>query len=170
MAKELIKIGISITAGIVLAILLPIEAVGAWTFLIYPLYLLGFIYGFLTFIPWIGKTVAAISAFTMFSIIMRSLLGFIILVLLLPIALAVLLTIGWFVGMVKLFMVLTEAIRAESSRGLQRQRYQRDWRSRERGSGGRRQPEYPLFREESGYDDEQELMDEGWDDGYDDGY
>jgi len=167
MAKELIKIGIIITVGIVLALLLPIEAFGGWVFLIYPVYLLGFVYGFLTFIPWIGKTVASISSFTMLSIIMKSLLGFIILIILLPIALAVLLTIGWFVGIVKLVMALVEAIREEGGLGLQRRRLHRDWKSRERGGGGRKQPEYPFFPEESEYDDEQELLEESWDD---DGY
>ena len=131
MAKDLIKIGIIITVGIVLALLLPIEAFGGWVFLIYPVYLLGFVYGFLTFIPWIGKTVASISSFT------------------------------------KLVMALVEAIREEGGLGLQRRRLHRDWKSRERGGGGRKQPEYPFFPEESEYDDEQELLEESWDD---DGY
>ena len=127
MRKELVKIGVSLALGLLLAFLIPIRRLGGWNYLVFPVYLLGFFYGAATVIPWIGKMIASSSKMMMMSIIMKSLLGVILLLVFLPVVLAVLLSVGWIIGMVKLVVSLKEALELELELGQQRRELHGGW-------------------------------------------
>ena len=125
--KELVKIGACLLGGMILAIASPIDMLGVWNYLLLPLYILGLAYGIVTVIPWIGKTIGSMSKMLMLSVIMKSVVGVILLVLMLPIFLVALLIVGWFVGMVKLAQRLGEVIQLQVSFGSQRDNLHKRW-------------------------------------------
>ena len=154
LTKELIKIGLCLTGGLILAIAAPIGALGGWNYLLLPLYILGFIYGISTILPWIGKTIGSTSKMFMYSVIMKSLIGVLLLLLLLPVFIAILLTVGWIIGIVKLVQRLAEAIQLEGSLHMQRGSLHSD-RRRRSGHGRDKENPYEFFDDEEDYGREQ---------------
>ena len=141
MAKELIKIASCLVAGVIIAAASGMS--GGWPYVLIPLYCLGLFYGLRVVGPWIGKTIASIGKMFMFSVFFKSLLGFLLMLAFLPAALAVLLTVGWFVGMVQLVKSMAELISEQSVLNGQRERLYENNSGRSRRPLWERRPRLP---------------------------
>ncbi len=134
--KEIIKAGICIIVGIIAAALFPLSQLGGWVYLLYPLYLIGIVYGFGMILPWLGNVLGSISRMFMFSVIMKSLLGIIGILVIFPVALAGTLTVGSVAGLVKFitrfFQLISEAVQhGAPKRDLIKG--EREWEKNEQG-------------------------------------
>lgn len=135
LVRELCKIGVCLVAGLILAG--SVSGLGGAVYLLVPIYCLGLLYGISTIIPWIGRAMASLSKMFMMSVIMKNLFSVILLIVIIPVALVVLLTVGWIIGIVHLVQKLSSIIQQESIGGAQRSRFHRQWESSGGwGSGG----------------------------------
>ena len=164
--KELIKIAACLLGGLILAIASPIDMLGVWNYVLLPLYILGLAYGVVTVIPWIGKTIGSMSKMFMYSVIMKSLIGVILLVLMMPLFLAALLILGWFVGMVKLVQRMGELIQQQVSFGSQRENLHKRWGESSpptKKGGGDPYEFFPDIDEEDNWEQRGDSSDSGYD-------
>lgn len=111
--KHLIKIALSLLAGLLLVALIDELRVLVWAWFLVPLYTLGTVYGIESLAPKLWALLKTVADKLFMSMIMKSTLGCLIMLVFLPIALTVLLTIGWVSGIVCLITGLVEAFREE---------------------------------------------------------
>lgn len=130
--KELVKIGLCLLGGLILAFLEPSAQMGGWRFLVMPIYILGISYGVSTALPWAGKAIGSVLKMFMASIIFKSLIGVILLVIFFPLFLAGVLTVGWFIGMVKLFQRMSEILQLEGGFSSPKSRLRDRWENNRR--------------------------------------
>ena len=111
--KHLIKIALSLLAGLLLVALIDELRVLVWAWFLVPLYILGTVYGIESLAPKLWALLKTVADKLFMSMIMKSTLGCLIMLIFLPIALTVLLTIGWVSGIVCLVTGLVEAFQEE---------------------------------------------------------
>lgn len=108
--KELIIVGACCLFGILMSFLNHLSLV--WFFLL-PIYITGTVYGLKTLAPMMWKLIAGTADKLFASIILKSTIGIVILLVFVPVAAIVLGVIGWVVGIVELMRKLAEAVQEE---------------------------------------------------------
>ena len=141
--KELILISICAVIGLVAGfIIYPVVGMREfYGYILAPLYGIGFIYGIRLILTALKKMLAAFSKASLTSIAMKNLIGFLIVLILGLLALAVVVFLGWIAGIFMAIYRVVQAIRLDRSAGVGRNSgssYDDDWSSPARGYDGRR--------------------------------
>ncbi|MBR5095296.1 MAG: hypothetical protein IK095_09380 [Oscillospiraceae bacterium] len=128
--RELIKIALCLLAGVLVVAFWPLLQTEALAWFLVPLYVLGTLYGFRSLAPKIWSLISGMFDKLFMSVVLKSTLGCLLVLLMMPIALSFLLAFGWISGMVCLVKSLREAVEADQAgggAGSQGQRSGRDF-------------------------------------------
>lgn len=98
-SRELIKTGLGFAGGLILALIVAGTSNSFGFYLLFALYVLGLVYSISSVGPWILSLISSVLKFGMNSIIFKSLLGFIVILIAFPIGLILILTVGCVIGL-----------------------------------------------------------------------
>lgn len=112
--REVIRILALMLLGIVLGTLLGVP-LGVERLLIVPLYVVGIFYAGRTFLGMLGRLLSTYGRYQMTSLMFRSLSAALLCLVLLVLGLALVCTVGWFIGLIRCVAALVSAAQLDRS-------------------------------------------------------